>query len=1845
MKIAKRLFALLLVFCLLLSTPVVWASASTETKIVSQQLSLGDDLTMRFAVATDNANASIWVTVGDNAAEHKVSETTPNASGHYVVSVELAAAQMTDTISVQVKDGDSVLTEGSYSIRDYCVYILEGSYDDATKQMVKEVLNYGAAAQEYFQYNTGNPANTGYVIETTAQIPTDIENMSVSDSLSGISFYGATLLFHSKVAIRYYFSAPDGVTGYTFTANGKTYEATKKDELYYVEVAGINPQQLDQAVTLEVTDGTENTLAVSYSPLHYMARMSAKNTTSEALKALLTAMYSYHLEACEYVGLVETDDREAVSAQIIAHEITGPWLQDRADSSSMGPQLSYDGNASTKWNPEATDFASGESIVYKLDQVYDLTELQVTVSNREFFFEVSVSADGESFVTVHTVTEENMASVYTDLVCTLSMADADAVKYVKLTFLGSNASDKTNTFVNLNEVALTGRVVEDDREEVSGTIVAHEIVGTWVKDNATSASVGPQLSYDGVSTTKWNPQATNYKSGEGIVYTLEKAFDLTKVVLTFGSRQYYFTLHVSSNGTDYTQVAVVTADDATGYDSNYVCTVDGLSAENVKYIKLLFTGNAGTLNTFINLFDVAVSGKEIVDTREEVQSSIIAHELVGTWTNGNDGSASLGPQLSYDGSSSTNWQGQATNYTKGEGIVYTLDSYYDLTKVQLTFKNRQYYFTLHASANGTDYTQIAEVTADNQADYFTDLTCTVEGLDTLGTKYLKVLFTGNEGTLNTYIGLYETEVFGKRTVDNREIVDATIIANEVVGTWTNSYADSTSLGPQKSYDGDTTSTFWQGQATNYKSGEGIIFTLDNVYDLSEVKLYFRNRQYYFDMYVSSDGSEYTQAASVTADNQADYFVDQVCTISDLTSTGVKYIKILFTGNEGTTNLFLGLYEIQISGKVGEIVEGSSFAVSGVFSSNMVLQREQEIPVWGWADEGDTVTGTFAGNTATATADANGAWKLTFPAQSANAEGQTMVITSGGQVTVFDNILIGDVYIVNGQSNAELPVNRTAAHLDNNGKEAIKELFRYDDNIRLFHQTKAGVLARTDLWNEPQSNVINEEWHWVVATENDAFWKFSAMGMYFAKNIRESISEDVPIGLIQTAAGGAFLDELMPNELNAQFGYTGSHVVAVGGYYNTMIHPFVGYPIAGMMFFQGESNNFMLAEAYGRDLAAYVTELRTRWGMDFNFYNVQLSSYGQQQIDNGFCPCLPQVRNQQYQVLDMLDNYYLTVSMDVGYAGETDATGLQDYQHPKDKKTLGERIAKQALAVYYKELAVGENSFSPVPSDIQWNTDGIIISFENADTLALATGDSLVGFQCVINEEVVDVAAQIVNGNQVKLAIDATTVSEIRYAMFSLGYPENANLVNGSGLPAPAFVIANPGEYMTTKIVIKRSEPSTSGWKSLGASSALPYHSYDGKLDTYWNPQVSSFSEEPSITYYLNKAANIYGLSIPFMNRQEYFTLYASTDGSTFDEVAQITANNYTDYVCTVGGLNLTGVTAIKIVFTGSSDGSAWIGLYEVELNALPSDYEESVITKASFVSHNVVGTWVNADSENAALSYDSDSQTAWNPEVTDYTAGEGIVYELDGIYNLNKLQLSFGSRKLYMNISVSTDGSEYTSVAQITAANAALYYNGNVCTVTGVSASNVRFIKVEFTGSSDESNYIDLFESVAEGEEGESAEPTEPEVTRQEVAATVTAHELVGTWAKDNASSASLGPQNCYDGDTSTRWNPTATSYNVGEGIIFTLDKAYDLTKVEMTFGSRNYYFDLSVSTDGQTYTKIAEIRSSNAAAYYTDYVFMMDTLSAENVKYIKIEFVGSSDAGKFVNFFEIAVTGKESVA
>ena len=268
-----------------------FATEPAAPEVVSQQLNLSDDLTMRFYVKAGN-NTQVNVTVDGTTKTCDLSTMTPDDNGQYVIAVNLAAAQMTEEITLDfLQDGASVLQK-TYSIRDYAVYILEGNYPASTKKLVRYMLGYGAAAQNYFGVQINNPANTGYELTETVTLPTEYEKMSVSGSLSGLKFYGASLVFESKIAVRYYFTGSmDGV-------NFGDYKVASKNGMHYVEVPGINPQDYAKSIALTATKGEES-LTVSYSPLNYIIRMSEKG--SNELKALLHSLYAYHETAVEYV--------------------------------------------------------------------------------------------------------------------------------------------------------------------------------------------------------------------------------------------------------------------------------------------------------------------------------------------------------------------------------------------------------------------------------------------------------------------------------------------------------------------------------------------------------------------------------------------------------------------------------------------------------------------------------------------------------------------------------------------------------------------------------------------------------------------------------------------------------------------------------------------------------------------------------------------------------------------------------------------------------------------------------------------------------------------------------------------------------------------------------------------------------------------------------------------------------------------------------------------------------------------------------------------------------------------------------------------------------------------------------------------------------------------------------------------------------------------------------------------------------------------------------------------------------------------------------------------------------
>jgi sialate O-acetylesterase len=117
----------------------------------------------------------------------------------------------------------------------------------------------------------------------------------------------------------------------------------------------------------------------------------------------------------------------------------------------------------------------------------------------------------------------------------------------------------------------------------------------------------------------------------------------------------------------------------------------------------------------------------------------------------------------------------------------------------------------------------------------------------------------------------------------------------------------------------------------------------------------------------------------------------------------------------------------------------------VISSQMVLQRDRPLPIWGWADPGEEVTVNLDDATFTAKADAQGTWKVVLPAVKADGKAHNMTINGKNKIKL-DDILIGEVWMSAGQSNMEFPLTNSIG-----GKEAV--VAADCPQIRLLHEER------------------------------------------------------------------------------------------------------------------------------------------------------------------------------------------------------------------------------------------------------------------------------------------------------------------------------------------------------------------------------------------------------------------------------------------------------------------------------------------------------------------------------------------------------------------------------------------------------------------------------------------------------------------------------------------------------------------------------------------------------------------------------------------------------------------------
>ncbi|WKL43709.1 sialate O-acetylesterase [Flavobacterium sp. ZE23DGlu08] len=441
---------------------------------------------------------------------------------------------------------------------------------------------------------------------------------------------------------------------------------------------------------------------------------------------------------------------------------------------------------------------------------------------------------------------------------------------------------------------------------------------------------------------------------------------------------------------------------------------------------------------------------------------------------------------------------------------------------------------------------------------------------------------------------------------------------------------------------------------------------------------------------------------------------------------------------------------------------SAFAnvtLPNVFSDNMVLQRNTEVSIWGWANpqEEVVVTPSWDHETYKIKASNQAKWEIKMPTPKEG--GPYTISIKGYNEIVLTNILIGEVWICSGQSNMEM----SASWGIENGDEAVKKAA--NPIIRFFSIPKLTATS-------PQNNVSG---NWTECTPATMKY-FSASAYFFANRLQEEL-QNVPIGLISSSWGGTPAEIWMPEEIiqndavlleSAKTRKEESYGPnQAGRAFNAMIYPLVGFKIAGVIWYQGESN--VGSAVYDKTFAALITSWRKLWNYEFPFYYVQIAPY--QYGENHFGGA--EIRNAQRKVLKVIRNTGMVVT--------TDISTIDDI-HPKNKKSVGTRLANLALVKTYKANSDLVNG--PLYKGIKIEKNKVIVAFDHAEGLH-SKDEKSSQFEIAATDNVFYKADARIKGNTVLL--QSKKVKHPVKVRFSWKNTAQSDLFNKANLPASSFI--------------------------------------------------------------------------------------------------------------------------------------------------------------------------------------------------------------------------------------------------------------------------------------------------------------------------------------------------------------------------------------------------------------------------------------------------------------------------
>lgn len=415
---------------------------------------------------------------------------------------------------------------------------------------------------------------------------------------------------------------------------------------------------------------------------------------------------------------------------------------------------------------------------------------------------------------------------------------------------------------------------------------------------------------------------------------------------------------------------------------------------------------------------------------------------------------------------------------------------------------------------------------------------------------------------------------------------------------------------------------------------------------------------------------------------------------------------------------------------------SALTVNPIFRSNMVLQRNTSVPVFGTAPAGTNVTVNFLNQNVAATANASGVWQASLGSMAANANQNTLTVSTSSDVVSFTGVQVGEVWLCSGQSNM-------GWSLEKADDSAPYIASAANHNLRLFRMT-AGNGPATSSWTVSNSTTAAQ---------------FSAVGYWMGLDLSYSLG--VPIGLIQATHDGTNISEWQ---------HTNG---GTGGDYDAMVKAIQPFAIRGVIWYQGESNGG--DSAYEKKLTDMIAEWRGDWQLpNLPFGIIQLTAQK-----------WTTARLAQYHVSRKVAGTYLVVTHDLPGGSML---------HPTAKYLVGMRSSIGARGFVYGQNIVYSGPVPAAPPASFVSGTSVTLKYLHAGNGLVTSSGAPAPYGVIAGSgRAKSATGTITAADTVTLATSTSGITRVQYGMSALGNLFNSVVIPTEGgaktitrLPASLF---------------------------------------------------------------------------------------------------------------------------------------------------------------------------------------------------------------------------------------------------------------------------------------------------------------------------------------------------------------------------------------------------------------------------------------------------------------------------